>query len=90
MTKSILRYTALLEGISWLALLFIAMPIKYLGGNPLPVKYFGMGHGILFVLLVMLIMDALSKEIIDKKTSMQLFVASFIPFGTFVTDKRLK
>jgi integral membrane protein len=90
MSKPILRYTALLEGVSWLALLFIAMPIKYFGGNPIPVKYFGMGHGVLFVLLVMLIMDALSKEMIDKKLGATLFVASFIPFGTLFTDKKLK
>jgi len=90
MSKTLLRYTALLEGISWLVLLFIAMPMKYLGENPLPVKYIGMAHGVLFVLLVFLIVDAIQKKMIEKKFGATLFIASFIPFGTFFTDKRIR
>lgn len=90
MTKNILRITALLEGISWISLLFIAMPMKYVAGNAILVKYIGMGHGVLFVLMLMLIMDAISKDMIKKKLGATLFVASFIPFGTFFTDKELK
>ncbi len=90
MSKLILRYTALLEGVSWLLLLFVAMPLKYYAANPLPVKYIGMGHGVLFVLLVFLISDAVQKKMIDNKLGIALFVASFIPFGTFFTDKKLK
>ena len=43
------RLTALLEGISYILLLFIAMPIKYLLDDPTYVKLLGMPHGILFV-----------------------------------------
>ncbi|MBP8064293.1 MAG: DUF3817 domain-containing protein, partial [Acinetobacter sp.] len=44
-----LRFVGLLEGLSFLLLLFIAMPVKYMLGNPILVKYVGMGHGVLFV-----------------------------------------
>ena len=43
------RLTALLEGISYILLLFIAVPIKYLWDDPTYVKFLGMPHGILFI-----------------------------------------
>ena len=43
------RLVSLLEGISYILLLFIAVPIKYLQGNPEYVKMLGMPHGLLFV-----------------------------------------
>ena len=47
-----LRIIGLLEGISFLLLLFIAMPMKYMLDNPVMVKYVGMGHGVLFMLFL--------------------------------------
>jgi len=90
MSKHFLRHTALIEGISWLLLLFVAMPLKYFAANPLPVKYIGMAHGLLFVLLCFLIVDAVTKTILSKKFAVILFVASLVPFGTFFTDKNLR
>jgi len=52
--KSIFRIVSLLEGVSYLLLLFIATPIKYLQDNPEYVKMLGMPHGILFMLYVVL------------------------------------
>ena len=43
------RLTALLEGISYILLLFIAVPIKYFLDDPTYVKLLGMPHGILFI-----------------------------------------
>ena len=51
-TLKTFRYIALAEGISFLILLFIAMPLKYLANMPEPVKLFGMMHGVLFVLFI--------------------------------------
>jgi len=90
LSQSILRFTALFEGISWITLLFIAMPLKYLADNPLFVKYIGMIHGILFVLLITLILQAVEKKMIAQRFGFKLFIASLIPFGTFFTDKELK
>ena len=85
-----LRYIALMEGVSWLVLLFVAMPIKYFGHNPLPVKFAGMTHGMLFIALVLLLIGVMQQRLISKKMGTALFIASLIPFGAFVIDKRYK
>ncbi|MEA3521407.1 MAG: DUF3817 domain-containing protein [Campylobacterota bacterium] len=85
-----LRYSALTEGVSWLLLLFIAMPLKYVWGDPSYVKVIGMAHGVLFILLIALLLQTFMEERIDKKEALKIFIASFLPFGTFFTDKSLR
>jgi integral membrane protein len=85
-----LRYTALSEGVSWLALLFIAMPLKYVWGDPIYVKFVGMTHGLLFIALFALLLQTFFEGRISQKEAIKIFVASFIPFGTFFTDKSLR
>jgi integral membrane protein len=84
------RLIAFIEGISYLILLFIAMPMKYMMGIPEAVKVIGMTHGILFILFMMLLMSATQKHNWDLKLNTKMVVASLIPFGTFFTDKELK
>ena len=82
------RLTALLEGISYILLLFIAVPIKYLWDDPTYVKFLGMPHGILFIGYI--IFSVLGK-IKYKWSFLQFFivaVASLIPFGTFYIDRK--
>ncbi len=84
-----LRLIALLEGISLLLLVFVAVPLKYLGDNPLLVDTIGPVHGGLFILYVIL---ALWVAYTDKwklfhKTWI-VMLASFIPFGTFIVDRK--
>lgn len=50
-----LRILGLVEGLSFLMLLFVAMPLKYVWGNPILVKYVGMGHGILVIAFIVLL-----------------------------------
>lgn len=85
-----LRYAALSEGLSWLLLLFIAMPLKYVWGDPSYVKVIGMGHGLLFITLITMLLQTFMESRIDKKEAITIFIASFIPFGTFFTDKGLR
>jgi len=85
-----LRYSALTEGVSWLVLLFIAMPLKYVWGDPSFVKIVGMAHGVLFILLIALLLQTFMEERINMKEAITIFVASFLPFGTFFTDKSLR
>ncbi|MCG1034935.1 DUF3817 domain-containing protein [Polaribacter sargassicola] len=86
--KSIFRIVSLLEGVSYLLLLFIATPIKYLQDNPEYVKMLGMPHGILFMLYVVLAI-VLKKEMKwDTKNFAIILIASVIPFGTFYVDKK--
>ena len=85
-----LRIIGLLEGISFLLLLFIAMPMKYMLDNPVMVKYVGMGHGVLFILFLIVLFTVCERQ----KWSITMFIlgliASILPFGTFVFDRKLK
>ena len=85
-----LRYSALTEGLSWLTLLFFAMPMKYIWGDPSFVRVVGMAHGVLFIALVVLLLQTFMEDRIDKKEALTIFIASFLPFGTFFTDKSLR
>ena len=85
-----LRVVGLLEGLSFLLLLFIAMPMKYIFDNPVLVKYVGMGHGVLFILFLIVLFAVCEKQ----KWSITIFLmglaASILPFGPFVFDRKLK
>ena len=84
------RLVALLEGISFIVLLFIAMPIKYIFEEPIVVKFVGMAHGGLFLLfLILLLLTA--KELKWKFSFITLsFICSLLPFGTFYLETKLK
>ncbi len=83
------RTIALLEGISFLVLMGIAMPIKYIAGNPLPVKICGWIHGVFFILFVVFLKQVHSKYKWELKQTLLAFVASLLPFGTFVLDAKV-
>ena len=78
-----------LEGYSYLILLFVAMPIKYMLGIALAVKIVGMLHGILFVGLIALMIPAYMQAKWDFKYNILFFIASLIPFGTFYTSPKI-
>lgn len=79
---------ALLEGISYLFLLFIAMPFKYFAGFPILVKYTGMFHGLLTILFVIFLILLKDERKWTIKECFIILFASFIPFGTFWVDKK--
>lgn len=82
------RIVALLEGVSYILLLFIATPIKYLGDDPQYVKMLGMPHGILFMAYVVMAV-IISKDMKwSTKTLWIVLIASILPFGTFYIDKK--
>lgn len=85
-TFSRFRLISLIEGISFLILVFIAMPLKYMAEIPLAVKIVGMAHGVLFILFVIALIMA-SKRYKWKFLSFQLFVYSLIPFGFILIEK---
>ena len=82
------RIVSFFEGVSYLLLLFIATPIKYIQGNPEYVKMLGMPHGILFMLYVVLAIVIKKEMKWDSKTLGIVLAASIIPFGTFYIDKK--
>lgn len=84
------RIIAIAEGISFLVLLLIAMPLKYMFDFPLAVKIFGWAHGALFVAYIYFafaIFTAFKKNI---AWLAKAFLAAIIPFGTFIFDKELR
>lgn len=89
-TLSLLRKVGIAEGVSFLLLLLIAMPLKYFMGMPLAVKVTGSAHGALFVLYVGLAYYA--KEIYNWpfKKFIMAFMSAWLPLGTFFFDARLK
>ena len=84
------RIIAITEGISFLVLLLIAMPLKYFADMPLAVKYVGWAHGILFV--AFLVLAVMVKFILNKKFFwfIKAFIASIIPLGTFFLESQMK
>ena len=86
--KNTFRIVSLLEGISYLLLLFIATPIKYFGDDPTYVKMLGMPHGILFLAYIVLAFLIKPELKWDNKTFFTVLIASIIPFGTFYIDRK--
>ncbi len=90
MPLKLFRAVSLVEGVSWLLLLFIAMPLKYGLGRPEAVTVLGRAHGLLFVLFLL----ALGRLAVDgtwKPSQLsRAFVASFVPFGAFWLEWRLR
>ena len=85
-----LRILGNIEGVSYLLLLGVAMPLKYAFDLPLAVKVVGMAHGVLFLAYCALLFPCMSKYKWKLGFGLYLFVATLIPFGTFVTDRKLK
>lgn len=86
----LLRRLALIEGVSFLLLLGIAMPLKYLAGMPLAVKAVGWAHGVLFVAFCFALLQTMLVMGWSFARSAVVFVASLLPFGPFVLDRRMK
>lgn len=84
------RVIAITEGISYLVLLFIAMPLKYLAGFSSAVTYTGWVHGLLFILYILTMISAVFNEKWNTKRTIITFFASLIPFATFVLDRTLR
>jgi integral membrane protein len=85
-----LRVVGLLEGLSYLILLGVAMPLKYAAGMPQVVKVVGWIHGVLFVLFVAALAQARSANGWPLQRTVVAFIAALVPFGTFWLDRQLR
>jgi len=85
---NIFRMVAFLEGLSYILLLFIATPIKYLADDPQYVKLLGMPHGLLFMLYIILAFMLKQENTWFKSNFKMVLLASIIPFGTFYLDHK--
>lgn len=84
-----LRLIGFLEGISYLLLLGVAVPLKYIAGEPMAVRSVGMAHGILFLLYLL----AMVPVGVDRRWNWKTFalgvLASVLPAGPFVFDAKV-
>ena len=82
------RLISILEGISFLLILFITMPLKYIWDNGAPNKVIGMAHGFLFLAYVVMAFMVRPELKWNNKTLGIVLLCSIIPFGTFWMDKK--
>jgi integral membrane protein len=78
------------EGVSFLILLCIAMPLKYIGHMPTPVRVVGMLHGVLFIWYGIALLQAKNAYGWSMKKAAIAFLLSFLPCGTFFLERALK
>lgn len=82
-----LRILAWIECMSFLVLLFVAIPMKYLADQPAMVRYTGLVHGLLFVLFVLSAVQAKIEYDWSGGRLMRVIGTAFIPFGMIVFDR---
>lgn len=85
-----LRMLGMVEGVSFLVLLFIAMPLKYAWGYPLAVRIIGLIHGLLFMGFCAALINVKNVVGWDIKRMGLVFLAALMPFGPFVVDGTLR
>ncbi len=84
-----LRMIGWWEGVSFLVLLGVAMPLKYFAGMPQAVRVVGMAHGVLFMLYVLAAIQAAVEYNWPWKKTALVLIASVLPAGPFVVDAKL-
>ncbi len=85
-----LRVIGMLEGISFLLLLFLAMPLKYGSGMDMAVTIAGSVHGALFILYIAAVIFVWIQRRWTFLRAIIAMTVSVIPFGPFVFDKSLR
>ena len=84
------RLVAVLEGLSLLVLVFGAVPLKHLAGQPLGVRIVGPIHGVFFLLYAWAVYRAVDDDKWTKSQAAWAMLAAVIPFGTFVLEARIR
>lgn len=84
------RMISITEGISYIVLLFIAMPLKYWADMPMAVRIVGSAHGFLFVVYIVGLLRVWIAEKWNIFKVLLAFVLSVIPFGAFLFELPLK
>ena len=82
-----LNIIAWIEGISYLVLLFVAMPMKYLADDPSLVRSVGMAHGVLFVLFTVVVYQAMNEYGWSRRRALRAWLTAFLPFGMILLDR---
>ncbi len=86
--KNVFKYVSILEGLSFLLLLFIAMPLKYIWEMPQMVQQVGMAHGVLFIAYVFGAVWLFKPLNWNFKELLIILGCSLVPFGPFYVEKK--
>ncbi len=84
------RLISLLEGVSFLLLLFVAMPLKYHYGIPQATTVMGWTHGLLFMAYCYMAMNVSARQGWSGGFSGLVILAGMVPFACFLLERRLK
>ena len=85
-----LRRAALAEAVTLLALFCVAMPIKYIAGDPWAVSVVGPVHGLMFMIFLWFVNRSRAEGLINAKGAFRLIVGAFIPVGGFINERWLR
>ncbi|WP_068805987.1 DUF3817 domain-containing protein [Thauera phenolivorans] len=88
--RKILYWLAFSDGLALLALVFVAVPVKYLLDQPLGARILGPVHGALFLSLAAATLSALARGILRPGLALLLLVGALLPLGAFFADYRLR
>tara|TARA_B110000003_G_scaffold237222_1_gene242240 strand:+ start:1122 stop:1400 length:279 start_codon:yes stop_codon:yes gene_type:complete len=84
------RLIAFFEGLSYVLLIFVGVPLKYINGDVTIVKTLGMPHGFLFMAYIAFAIVMRLDHSWFKKHFILISLASIIPFGTFIVEHKLR
>ena len=87
---TVFRLIAFFEGLSYILLLFVGVPLKYLNDDVTLVKMLGMPHGFLFMTYIAFVIVLRFDDTWFKKHFILISLASIIPFGTFIVEYKLR
>ena len=87
---TVFRLIAFFEGLSYILLLFVGVPLKYIGNDVTLVKLLGMPHGFLFMAYIAFVIVLRFDNLWFKKHFILIALASVFPSGTFVVEQKLR
>jgi integral membrane protein len=87
--QKLLRYSAFAEAVTLVALVCVAVPLKYMADFPLLVKLIGPIHGAMFVLFIVIVLRSWAVGLVGILGALRLAIGSIIPFGGFINERWL-
>ena len=90
MILQLFRAVALAEGVSFIALIGVAMPLKYIANMPDAVHFAGWAHGYMFIAYLAVLLAVLLRGLLPAREAFNAFGFSFLPLGPFFGDRPLR
>ena len=85
-----MRLVSLLEGITLLILVFVAVPLRHIGGYRIATTIMGPIHGTAFLFYIWMLIQTVADLSIPRRDIMWMIAAAFVPFGAFLNERLLR